>query len=147
MHDSEIWHLHLALWAMFHCNSSVFHLCQICRSPYAAWSISEIHGRASHGDRQGSGRCYHSKTLNVARTICKNALENVKMHPMFGHFFNSPVICKSLRSYGNNFICDYIMAHTNVVLYSLYELTLISLRHFNSITLTQTTPLKSERIV
>jgi len=63
-----------------------------------------------------------------------------------GIFFISPVICKALRSYGNNFICDYIMAYANVVLYSLYELTLISLRHFNSITLTQTTPLKASEL-
>jgi len=61
-----------------------------------------------------AGRCFHIQTPAGVHTICDHARE--KNRPKLRRLSNSPVICKSLKSYGVNFVFDHSMT---VILLSL----------------------------
>jgi len=70
----------------------------IGRAPYSARLISKT--PVGHRTMSNCGECYHIQTPVGARTIYDKAL-------MPGRFSNFPVSCKSLKSYGDSFICDH----------------------------------------
>ena len=65
------------------------------------------HRATSYGARPGFGRCkYNIQTPAGARTICDHE-KILKNRPVPGRLSNSPMICKSAKSYDVSFICDY----------------------------------------
>jgi len=68
----------------------------------AGWSLT-----TPYGARPGIGRCYHIRRRSAPVRYVTTQEKNLKNRPVLGRLSNSPVMCKSLKSYDVSFICDH----------------------------------------
>jgi len=68
----------------------------------SGWSLT-----TPYGARPGIGRCYHIRRRPAPVRYVTTQEKILKNRPVPGRLSNSPVICKSVKSYDVSFICDH----------------------------------------
>jgi len=68
----------------------------------SGWSLT-----TPNGARPGIGRCYHIRRRPAPVRFVTTQEKILKNRPVPGRLLNSPVMCKSVKSYDVSFICDH----------------------------------------
>ena len=78
----------------------------------SGWSLT-----TPYGARPGIGRCYHIRRRPAPVRYVTTQEKILKNSPVPGRLSNSPVMCKSVKSYDVSFICDHSIKtfHANQV--------------------------------
>ena len=73
----------------------------------SGWSLT-----TPYGARPGIGRCYHIRRRPASVRYVTTQEKILKNRPVPGWLSNSPVMCKSVKSYDVSFICDHSIKQT-----------------------------------
>jgi len=87
----------------------------------SGWSLT-----TPYGARPGIGWCYHIRRRPAPVRYVTTQEKILKNRPVPGRLSNSPVMCKSVKSYNVSFICG----HSIICLFCVLTFRLMNLRLF-----------------
>jgi len=93
--------------------NSPLHL-NICVKSAGHRTVSGCSLTTPYGARPGIGRCYHIRRRPTPVRYVTTQEKILKNRPVPGRLSNSPVMCKSMKSYDVSFICDHSIRHLSL---------------------------------